>query len=196
MNVIQNEKKEWYIKHYAYINCIMKILHKTLALSVVMHYQFQIISFLSFLYQKISQKICASSKITSSSGIDASDYHPNILIPHKMVIVISYQERHGQGAVFKIQCLSLWKFAFATHKVCVAKNIRLSPGHFFGKDGCLCSICPKFNLLQQPFISWLLPANLSLAGRQQQCNGPSLKQPGFKLNFHIHNVESKHIWPW
>lgn len=40
------------MKHYAYINCIMKILHKTLAVSVVMHYQFQIISFLSFLYKK------------------------------------------------------------------------------------------------------------------------------------------------
>lgn len=141
--------------------------------------------------KKKSQKISASSKITSSSGIDASDYHPNILIPHKMVI--SFLERHGQGVVFKIQCLSLWTFAFATHKACVAKNIRLSPGHFFGKDGCLRSICPKFHLLQQPFISWLLPANLSLAGRRQQCNGPSLKQPGFKLNFHIHNVESKHI---
>lgn len=34
------------------INCIMKILHKTLALLMVFHYQFQLISFLSFLYQK------------------------------------------------------------------------------------------------------------------------------------------------
>lgn len=38
-----------------------------------------------------------------------------------------------------------------------------------------------------------LVANLSLAGRRQQCNEHSLKQPGLSLDFHIHYVEGKHI---
>lgn len=188
----------WCSEMCACLNCIMKILHKTLVLSMVFHSQFQIISFLRFLYQKKkkSWKIWTSSKITSSSGISTSGYHPNTWIPCKMVIVISYLQRHSQWAVFKILCLSLRTFAFTTYKVRVAKIIRLFSAHFLGKDGCLCSICLKFHLLVSNPTMWMsdcLVANLSLPGRRQQCNGHSLKQPGLRLDFHIHYVESKHI---
>lgn len=42
-------------------------------------------------------------------------------------------------------------------------------------------------------MSDCLVANLSLAGRRRQCNGHSLEQPGLRLDFHVHYVESKHI---